>query len=113
TGRSRVARLSTVGAVDTGFDPGSGANDTVYAIAVQGDGNVVIGGAFTSFNGTARKRIARLYGAGTSPAPGTLDFAFDPEVTGANPAPDPDTSVLNYVMVQPDGKILLAGKFGY
>jgi hypothetical protein len=39
---------------------GTGANSTVNSIAIQSDGKIVIGGAFTTFNGTTVNRIARL-----------------------------------------------------
>ena len=35
---------------DAAFKPGTGANGTLYAIAVQPDGRIVIGGDFTTFN---------------------------------------------------------------
>src|SRR5262249_21395201 len=64
--RGGVARLNLDGTLDVTFNPInaagtiSGANGSVNAVVVQGDGKVVIGGSFTSVNGTARNRIARL-----------------------------------------------------
>ena len=40
------------------FNPN--ANDAVYSIAVQADGKILAGGAFTSIGGQTRNRIARL-----------------------------------------------------
>src|SRR6185503_13174105 len=48
------------GSLDRGFDPGSGANGLVRAVAVQPDGRVILGGAFTVFNGASRNFIAQL-----------------------------------------------------
>ena len=42
--RNRIARLNPDGTLDTGFDPN--ANNTVYAIALQTDGKILVGGAF-------------------------------------------------------------------
>jgi len=81
------------GAVDWSFTPT--VNDTVRAIAVQADQRILIGGEFTSVNGTARAHLARLN------PDGTLDTSFAPVV---------DAEV-NSIAVQPDGKILIGGNF--
>lgn len=57
---NRIARLTANGAVDDGFDPGNGFNHDVLALAVQGDGRIVVGGDFGSCNGESGNRIARL-----------------------------------------------------
>ena len=62
---------------------------------MQVDGKILIGGAFTNFNGTARNYLARIN------ADGSLD-------TGFNPNAD---SYVNGLAVQADGKILLVGDF--
>jgi uncharacterized delta-60 repeat protein len=95
--RNRVARLNADGSLDTGFNPGAGADDLVTAVALQSDGKVLIGGFFTTVGGTARNFIARLN------ADGTLDNGFNPG-TGAN-------SAVLEVAAQPDGKVLIAGFF--
>jgi hypothetical protein len=46
-----VARFDTNGQIDPSFDPGDGPTGLVSAVAVQADGKVVIGGAFTSVAG--------------------------------------------------------------
>lgn len=51
---------NNAGNIDDTFDPGSGANQYVQAIALQSDGKILIGGLFTSYNGTARNYIARI-----------------------------------------------------
>jgi len=97
--RNRIARINDNGSLDTTFVPGTGANtSTVNALAVQPDGKILVGGGFTSFNGTARNRIARL------DANGALDLTFAP-VSGAN------ASTINVIRVLSDGKILIAGGF--
>ena len=59
---NRIARLNPNGSIDTTFNPGTGANVDVTATAVQGDGKIVFGGNFTSYNGVARNGIARASG---------------------------------------------------
>lgn len=60
TARNRLARLLPSGQLDPSFNPGSGPNGFVYPIIVQSDGKLVIGGDFTSYNGTPAGRIARI-----------------------------------------------------
>jgi uncharacterized delta-60 repeat protein len=95
--RPRIARLNDDGSLDTGFDPGAGADSTVWAMALQADGKVLVGGDFTTIDTTGRNRIARLNGDGT------LDVGLDPG-TGAN-------SQVQAVVHQPDGKVLIGGYF--
>ena len=95
--RQRLARLNTDGSVDTTFDPGSGPAGAPYALALQADGKVLLGGTFTSVNGTAVNRLARLN------ADGSFDSTFDTG-TGVN-------GYVHSVLVQPDGRILIGGAF--
>ena len=99
TARSRIARLNADGSLDTGFNPGSGPNSSVFSVAVQADGKILISGFFTQYNGTDRSYIARLN------ADGSLDTSF-------NPGSGPDRSVES-VVVQADGKVLIGGEFTY
>src|SRR5882724_9622960 len=101
TGQTRnyLARLNPDGSLDTTFDPN--ANGVVYAIAVQLDGKIVVGGDFNGLNsiggvtGQTRNRIARLT------ADGTLDTAF---AGNAN-------NTVRSIAVQPDGQVLAGGFF--
>jgi uncharacterized delta-60 repeat protein len=63
TQRNRIGRLNADGSLDTSFDPG--ANNNVFAIAVQADGKILAGGFFTMLGGggtgmTTRNQIGRL-----------------------------------------------------
>jgi uncharacterized delta-60 repeat protein len=96
--RSNIARFNADGTLDTGFDPK--ADNIVWNVAVQADGKVLLGGDFTTLqpNGGAvanRNRIARVN------QDGTLDAGFDPNA---------NSTVLSMV-AQPNGKVLLGGKF--
>ncbi len=46
-----IIRLNTNGSIDTTFDVGNGFNDEVTSIALQSDGNIIVGGYFNTFNG--------------------------------------------------------------
>ena len=87
--RNNIARLNANGTLDAGFNPG--AIGTVSSVAVQADGQILLGGNFTTVAGTPRNRIARVA------ANGTLDAGFNPNVNG----------IVNSVTVQADGQILL------
>ena len=67
-GRNNVARLNRDGSLDTTFNPGTGANDPVYAITWYNN-RAVLGGAFSSYNGVSRPGIAQVLASfGASPA---------------------------------------------
>ncbi len=95
--RNAIARFNADGSLDTAFDPGVGANKTVFAVTLQADGKALIGGLFTVVNTTARNYIARLN------LDGTVDATFNPG-TGANDS-------VRAIAVQPDGRIIIAGEF--
>ena len=60
---SKICRINEDGTFDDTFNPGGfGANAGVRAIAIQEDGNILIGGDFTTYNGVPRTKIARLIG---------------------------------------------------
>jgi uncharacterized delta-60 repeat protein len=92
-----IARLHRSGAVDSSFDAGTGANGTVYAIARQNDGALILGGNFTSINGSLRVGLGKLH------PDGSLDTNF---TTGAGPGP------VFALALQSDGKVLVGGAFG-
>jgi uncharacterized delta-60 repeat protein len=56
--RNRVARLDPDTGQADSFDPN--ANDTVYSLALQPDGKILVGGLFTSIGGEPRTAFARL-----------------------------------------------------
>ena len=95
--RHFVARLTPTGAPDPTFDPGVGPNGSVFAMSLQPDGRVLIGGEFTTVDGQPRSRIARLN------ADGSLDNSFDP-IQGFN-------DNVYSLALQPDGKIVVGGAF--
>jgi len=95
--RNRIARFDDTGTLDTTFDPGRGADDEIYASALQADGKIMLGGIFTSFNGSG-DYIVR------SNSDGTRDAGFTPSGAG------PDFEIYS-IVIQSDGKILIGGNF--
>lgn len=96
--RTGIARLNADGTLDTAFGPvSSGFNGLVTCVALAPDGDILVGGTFTAYDGTTRDRLARLNGDGT------LDTAFDPG-SGFN-------GPVFAVAVQSDGKVIVGGSF--
>lgn len=94
-----IARLTPSGSVDPTFTPGSGANFFgIYAIALQADGRIVIGGDFRSYDGVTRDRLARLN------SNGTLDSSF-----GLPNTSNFQHAAVYSLAIQTDGKIVAGG----
>lgn len=116
TSQNYIVRLNADGTVDTSFDtdavgepvPGqdhmNSTNGNIEAIAVQSDGKIIIGGSFTSFNGTVRNRILRLNSTGS------LDTSFNTGL-GIRDTDYGFESLVTRILIQPDGKILVTGFF--
>jgi uncharacterized delta-60 repeat protein len=85
-------------ALDSRFAPALNSGAQVYAIAVQTNGQIIIGGAFTSLGSTPVTNIARLN------QDGTLDSTF-------NPGPAADIGYVTSIAVQKDGKVVIGGSF--
>jgi len=94
-GDAGVAALALDGSRAAGFTP-PGIDGDVFAVALQSNGKIVIGGEFTRVNGVARNNVARLN------RDGSLDESFDPGV-------GPNASV-HALAVDRDG-ILIGGLF--
>ncbi|MCW5907544.1 MAG: T9SS type A sorting domain-containing protein [Chitinophagales bacterium] len=93
----RIVRLNTNGSIDATFNPGKGFSNIVTRAKLQSDGKIVAVGFFTSYNDSARSRIARI------DTNGNLDVNFNPG-TGFN-------SNVNDVLLHTDGKIYATGNF--
>jgi len=85
------------GSPDPTFDPGLGASSLVKALAVQSDGKMLIGGAFTNVGGLERHYVARL---GTN---GAVDPGFN-TLIGPN-------ALVSSVATNSAGKVLIGGNF--
>ncbi len=96
--RSAIARLNTDGTLDMGFSVGTGFNGPVYALRTASSSRLMVGGGFTTYNGSTANRIVRLS------AGGAADSSF---VSGNG-----FNSTVYALEVQSDGKILAGGAFG-
>ncbi|MCX7721446.1 MAG: immunoglobulin domain-containing protein [Verrucomicrobiae bacterium] len=98
--RSNLARLNPDGTLDASFAPTIGDDEsaTVYSIAVQPDGKILVAGQFNSVNGQPRSGLVRLQSNGS----------LDPSFTNV---PFSEYGFVECTAIQPDGKILIAGCF--
>lgn len=67
---NKIVRLNTDGTVDNSFNVGTGFNSNAFVIKILSDDSVLVGGQFTSYDGTSSSRIAKL---GVN---GTIDLTF-------------------------------------
>lgn len=97
--QGKLAKLSFVGELDSGYlTAGVGFDKAVEKIIPLTDGSFITFGSFTQFNGKPINRIAKLT------TNGELDSTFNLNQSGF------DSTVKN-VVVQSDGKLLVAGDF--
>ncbi|MEY4939476.1 MAG: hypothetical protein RIQ93_1211 [Verrucomicrobiota bacterium] len=97
--RGRLARVNSDGTVDTTFT--ADFDGSVSALALQPDGKLVVGGAFTGVGGAGAKELVTRNRLARVGADGAIDTAFDPNANGN----------LLAIALQPDGKILIGGAF--
>jgi uncharacterized delta-60 repeat protein len=98
------ARLNNDGSADGSFAVGTGADGSVYAIAVYPTnsiyaGKVLIGGTFTHFNGAALNRLARLNLDGSADTNFNASLGFGPN------------DAVRAIAIQSDGRVLAGGSF--
>jgi uncharacterized delta-60 repeat protein len=98
----QLVRIKVSGELDTGFAMTGVAisepfqASSVRAVAIQPDGNLVVGGRFTSFNRVAATNLIRIG------PDGALDRTFQPGVGG---------NAVNALALDPAGRVLVAGDF--
>ena len=93
--RGGIARVLANGVLDPSFDSGVGTGGNVFALALQHNGQIVLGGRFAQYAGINRTFIARVFSNGS----------LDP---GFNPVPD---GWVQSLAVEPDDRILVGGFF--
>lgn len=91
TSRSMIARLNADGSLDTAFDPGTGFNGDAEVLLLLADGDVLVAGDFTTYNGVA------LEGGLVRLGPGGVLLASYP------------ASGIQDMVMQPSGKLVVVG----
>ncbi|MBL7986031.1 MAG: delta-60 repeat domain-containing protein, partial [Flavobacteriales bacterium] len=96
-----ICRMSADGAWDATFlaTGVGGIGPSVNAVALQADGKIIAGGYFTTFNGQPAGAFVRLNTNGTTDNTFLFGAGFDAAAT------------VHAILIQPDGKFLLAGRF--
>lgn len=97
TGNHRLAKLNVNGSVDTSFTPTDTINSSVFAVAQQADGKVLIGGAFDFISGKLWRMFGRL----------NADSTHDVSLGGGSMF----TGWVQDMFLRQDGKIVMAGRF--
>jgi uncharacterized delta-60 repeat protein len=97
TSRNGVARLMDDGTLDASFNPGRGTDFEVHSCVTQDDGQIIIWGDFTKYDGVPITRIARIN------HDGSLDVRF-------NPGKGTDNLIWT-ALIQDDGRVVIAGEF--
>ena len=95
-----VFRLNPNGSIDSSFAPGIISSPAVsvrysffiYALVIQPDGKILVGGGFQNYANSARSNFVRLN------ADGTVDASYNVTSSG-----------VYKMLVQPDGKIIVQG----
>ena len=91
----RLARVLSNGQVDPNFSSGTGPDGLIECLALNGAGEIIIGGAFNDFDGTESPHLAKLLTGGV------LDSTFTIS-TGSR---------VKSVAITPDGMIVAGGSF--
>ena len=97
-GLTTRSHAQPAGSLDLNFHPAINVGTDIYAVTLQTNGQILIGGSFTSVEDLPRANVARLN------ADGTLDPSFDPGTAA-------DLGYVNSIAIQNDGKILAGGFF--
>ena len=93
----RLVRLLSDGSYDASLNTLVGSDDDVLAIGVQADGQILIGGRFSSYGGLPRNNIARISSTGV------IDLSYAPPAEGA----------VTDIAIGSGGSAYVAGKFNY
>lgn len=94
---NRIARILPNGSLDTSFLTGKGSAVNITNAEVLANGKIILSGNFTEFNGFSTNKIVRLNQDGSIDASFNIGTGFNNDV--------------NAMLQQPDGKIILGGKF--
>jgi uncharacterized delta-60 repeat protein len=97
TSINRISRLNSNGSSDISFNVGSGFGDGVFTTNIQADGKIIVGGLYSSFNGSQQTRLARLNTNGSLDATFNIGTGFGNDVLTTT--------------IQADGKIIAGGNF--
>ena len=99
-----LVRLNTDGTKDTSFNIGTGFNNTIYAVSVDSNGKILVGGNFTTYSGSSQNYIVRLNTDGTKDTSFNIGTGFVGFTGGGK-------GLVSEIVVDSNGKILVGGNF--
>jgi uncharacterized delta-60 repeat protein len=107
--RNGIVRLNPNGTIDNTFNIGTGFTNgrTVWSIALQPDGKILVGGSFSTYSGVTCNRIIRLNTGGTIDNTFNIGTGF----SGGTGSLSISSGTVSTIALQPDGKILVGGDF--
>jgi len=103
TENNRLIRLNSNGSKDTTFNIGIGFDrngllgTTVYSIAIQSDGKILVGGIYSRYSASTQNNLIRLNSDGSKDTSFNIGSGFNATVFSID--------------IQSDGKILVGGTF--
>lgn len=100
TAHGRIVRLNADGTIDPTFVAPVGTDNTILAVALMSNGQILIGGDFTTYNGVAKPNIARL----------NSDGSLDPSFT-VSLVPNTASGSVRVLVPQTSGTIYVGGGF--
>jgi uncharacterized delta-60 repeat protein len=97
--QNKLIRLNTNGSKDTSFDIGSGFAIGQYpsTIAIDSNGKILVGGLFTTYNGSSQNYLIRLNTDGSKDTSFNIGSGFNGQVTS--------------IAIDSNGKIVVGGSF--
>ena len=109
SGINRITRLNSNGTRDTGFAVGTGfSGGSVLDFLLPSDGDIYVGGAFTSFNGTTGiNRIVRINSDGTRDTGFAVGTAFAATVHSMALSSTGDVYPKRVILFGPSGRKII------
>ena len=97
-----LIRLNSDGSKDVTFDIGTGFDDNVYSLFLQSNGQVLVGGVFSTYGSNSQKKLIRLNSNGLK------DSSFD---IGSGFSGSLSNYGITSIKVLNNGSTLIGGKF--
>ncbi|MBS1563608.1 MAG: delta-60 repeat domain-containing protein, partial [Bacteroidetes bacterium] len=103
--QTSIGRLNKDGSKDASFAVGSCAGGEIHCLALQSNGQILVGGSFLTFNGNPTKYLVRLNTDGSQDMTLTGNAIYDESLI---PKEDVKT-----IAVQSNGRIIIGGSFSW
>lgn len=105
-----IVRLNSDGSVDTSFNVGTGFNEEIKCVAQQTNGKYIVLGKFTQFNNATKYYAARINLDGSNDSSFNINRVFSSQSASGISYGFREV-IFNNLLMQSDGKILVAGSY--